>query len=190
MPDRSRRLFRPRAALRTERLHLRPWTAGDVGALLAAWQDPEIIRWTAVPDVADPAAAASVWIERNPQMVALNRSLDLAIAVRGEVVGEVGLVVVDEAMAADARVELGWWLFSEHRGIGLAAEAVTLFTDFVLAADGLGFGAAYAVCADANPASGAVARGAGFARCDRPAPAGQTVWRRVGTEDPTAMVHL
>ena len=40
---------------------LRPWRAADARALAAAWADPEIQRWTAVPDARGVGDAAR-WI--------------------------------------------------------------------------------------------------------------------------------
>lgn len=179
MADGFRDLRQPDPLLGSERLVLRPWEPDDVGVLVAAWGDPDIARWTAVPDVADRVATARGWIARNPTMVEHNVSLDLAVEVDGDVVGEVGLVQRGPSSNGEVGVELGWWLLPSVRGRGLATEAVTLFSGFVVAPEGLGVGDAYAVCADGNPASGAVARRSGFVPCHRPAPAGCTTWRRV-----------
>ena len=131
---------------------LRPWAPADAGALAAAWADPDIARWTAVPaDTSLEAAAAWIagWDERRRRGLAL----DLVIAAAGA-----------EAAApceVGARPpELGWWLLPSARGHGWARRAVRLFGDQLLAA-----GAAPELVADvdpANPASIAVATAAGF----------------------------
>jgi hypothetical protein len=67
--------------------------------------------------------------------------------------------------------------------------AVRRFADWVLDPAGLGFSQAFATCATANPASGAVARAAGFEATSRPAPAGQVAWRRVAPPVPPGTLH-
>ena len=44
----------PDPPLRSGDLRLRPWRLDDAPALVAAWADPEIQRWTAVPERARP----------------------------------------------------------------------------------------------------------------------------------------
>ena len=53
------------AVLDLEELTLRPWRAGDVEALHAACQDPEIGRWVSVPlpfTLADAREQIAAWI--------------------------------------------------------------------------------------------------------------------------------
>ena len=51
----------PDPPLRSGDLLLRPWRLDDAPALVAAWADPEIQRWTGVPTRRD-LAAAERWI--------------------------------------------------------------------------------------------------------------------------------
>jgi RimJ/RimL family protein N-acetyltransferase len=116
---------------------LRRWGAppGDVqhdaAALAAAWTDPEVARWTAVPGAHDPAAAAR-WIAGDPDRWAGGLAVDLVIGspVDGgrAVLGEVGLAHFDAA----GRAEIGFWLAPSARGRGLATAAVTLVTRWAL----------------------------------------------------------
>jgi ribosomal-protein-alanine N-acetyltransferase len=148
-------------------LVLRPWAPADAGALAAAWADADIAHWTAVPtDRSETAAAAWIagWDERRRRGL----SLDLVVAAvtdEATVLGEVGAAFVTRPP------QVGWWLLPGARGRGLATRAVRLFCDRLFAA-----GAATELVADidpGNPASRAVAIGAGFTptgRADTPGP--------------------
>src|SRR5262249_8342941 len=46
-----------------EEITLRPGTAGDIADVVAAFQDPESIRWTVAPDPYREADARSYWID-------------------------------------------------------------------------------------------------------------------------------
>jgi RimJ/RimL family protein N-acetyltransferase len=135
---------------------LRPWRMADAEALAKAWTDPDIVRWTAVPDDRSVEAAGrwiAGWDVRRRRGVAL----DLVVTPAADdtsVLGEVGASFLTTPPA------LGWWVQAEARGRGVATRAVRLFVNVVLAA-----GRVTEVVADvdaANPASLAVARNAGF----------------------------
>jgi RimJ/RimL family protein N-acetyltransferase len=135
---------------------LRPWAPDDAGALAAAWADPDIGRWTAVP--ADRSVeAAAAWIAGWDQRRRRGLALDLVVVTAGgesTVLGEVGASFVTRPP------QVGWWLIAAARGRGLAQRAVRLFADRLLTT-----GAATELVADvdaANPASRAVALAAGF----------------------------
>lgn len=135
---------------------LRPWQDGDACHLAAAWADPEIVRWTGVPERCDEAAAAR-WIAGESDRRARGLALDLVIDVDGVLVGEVGMARLD----LDARAaEVGWWIGPAHRGQGWAGVAVRLFSQWALSE--LFVENLIARCHPDNPASGAVARHAGF----------------------------
>ena len=146
----------PDPPLRAGDLLLRPWHPDDAPALVAAWADPEIQRWTGVPAARDLAAAAR-WITGDAERRRRGLSLDLVIARGGEVAGEVGLSRFD---LAGRTVELGWWTAPEHRGVGLASTAAALLARWTEATLGL---TPVARCHPANPASLAVARHARIA---------------------------
>src|SRR5690606_14067747 len=124
--------------------------------LARAWADPEVARWTGVPPTPDEAYARR-WIGGCCHRRAEGLALDLALDVDGLVVGEVGLAGID---CGRGLAEVGWWVAQGHRGKGLASTAVSLFARWAveeLCVDGV-----VARCAAGNPASGAVARRAGF----------------------------
>lgn len=141
---------------------LRPWGAGerDPEALAEAWADPEIARWTAVPEVHD-VGAARAWIRGEEERRARGLAMDLVIGELREprrIHGEVGLAVVD----ADKRwAELGFWLAAGSRGAGRARAAVAVFADWALRE--LPVERLFARTHPDNPAAGAVASAAGLA---------------------------
>jgi RimJ/RimL family protein N-acetyltransferase len=151
-------------------LRLRPWSVDEAPALVAAWADPEVARWTSVPRRCDEAFARR-WIEGDEQRRASGLSLDLVVDVGGEVVGEVGLSAIDELAG---RADIGWWIASDHRRQRYAVRAVRLMADWVVQV-GL-VEALVARCHPENPASSAVAELAGFVERP-PAGDGTRLWR-------------
>jgi len=144
----------PDPPLRSGDLVLRPWHLDDAAALAAAWSDPEIQRWTGVPEVRDLAAAAR-WIAGDDARRERELSLDLVVERGGEVAGEVGLSSFDRAAGT---VEIGWWIAPAHRGRGVASTAAGLVVAWARADLAL---QVIARCDAANPASVAVAQRAG-----------------------------
>lgn len=167
----------PDPPLTEGRLTLRPWRPADAGALEAAWSDPEIARWTAVPD--EPShALAGRWIEGDADRRARGLSLDLVIEVAGAVVGEVGLSSID---VCSRTAEIGWWVAPEHRGEGLAATGASLVARWAI--EELCVDTVVARCALGNPASSVVAQAAGFERW--PAEGSGDVWGYTATTGAT-----
>ena len=131
---------------------LRPWRPADADALAAAWADPEIARWTAVPEDRSVAAAArwiAGWDERRRRGLALD--LVVTAADDDAVLGEVGVAFVTDPPT------IGWWVVPAARGRGVATTALRRFVDQFLTVDEV-----VAEVDEANPASVAVARAAGF----------------------------
>ncbi|HEY9556167.1 MAG TPA: GNAT family N-acetyltransferase, partial [Acidimicrobiales bacterium] len=73
----------------------------------------------------------------------------------------IGLV---QPSTESAIAEIGWWVAPGHRGRGVATTAARLMADWAVAE--LSVDAVLARCQADNPASVAVARAAGFTRCD------------------------
>ena len=136
------------------RLRLRPWRPRDAPALVAAWADPEVRRWTGVPEPSD-LAAAERWIAGDEDRRRRWLSLDLVVERDGDVAGEVGLSAFDRDRGI---VEIGWWTAAGHRRQGVASTAGMLVVGW--ARDALGL-TAMARCDPANPASRIVAERAG-----------------------------
>jgi RimJ/RimL family protein N-acetyltransferase len=155
---------------------LRPWGAGedDAPALAAAWADPEIARWTSVPDAHD-VDAARTWIRGEEVRRSRGLAMDLVISHLDEprqVLGEVGLVMVE---ADKGWAELGFWLASDARGRGRAAAAASVFVEWVLRE--LPVQRLFARTQPDNPKAGRVAEAAGMARAGE-LETGTEVWIR------------
>jgi RimJ/RimL family protein N-acetyltransferase len=134
---------------------LRPWERADAPALVAAWADREIQRWTSVPERRD-LAAAERWIAGDGARRERWLSLDLAVVVGSDVVGEVGLSSFDRVTRT---ADIGWWTAPDNRGRGIATIAAGLLVAW--ATSDLGLTAVIARCDARNPASVTVARGSG-----------------------------
>jgi RimJ/RimL family protein N-acetyltransferase len=128
-------------------IRLRPWAAEDAGALAAAWADPEVQRWNAVPESRSELDAAR-WIAGEARRRELGLALDLVVSPADPyddaVLGEVGLgPIAWEAGKAEAsevgkaaeaseagQAAIGWWIAGPARGRGVAARAVTLLASW------------------------------------------------------------
>lgn len=143
---------------------LRPWTDGDVAAITAACQDPQISRWTQVPSPYTPEDAR-LFIGLAARLWAAGTAAPLAItaAADGTVVGATGLNAID---AGTASADLGYWVAAHARGRGVATRAVELVAEWA-------FGALALERLELRPhrdnaGSQAVARRAGFRPAERP----------------------
>ena len=148
----------PDPPLADERIRLRAWTNADVDALVAAWADEEIQRWTLVPQ-ARAAEDAARWIASEQLRRERGLALDLVISPAAldddEVLGEVGMVPL---AGGPSRAELGWWVGAPHRRQGIATRAVGLFAGWLRAE--LAFTDLFAEVDTENPASVWVAESA------------------------------
>jgi RimJ/RimL family protein N-acetyltransferase len=118
----------PQPTLTDGRLTLRPPRAGDIPALVAACQDPEIPRWTRVPSPYTEEHARA-WLATEVEGVRL-------FVVDGEdrLLGTVALMEVDPARGY---AEIGYWVAAEARRRGVATGAVTLLRDWAAGELGL-----------------------------------------------------
>ena len=139
-------------------VRLRSWQAADAPALVAAWADPAVARWSA-PPAARSLVDARRWIDGTPRLRERGLSLDLVVAgieARPEVLGEVGLASFDDEGGA----QIGYWIAAPHRGRGHATRAVRLVASWAVRDLGL-----HRVVAEVDPdnrASVGVVRRAGF----------------------------
>jgi RimJ/RimL family protein N-acetyltransferase len=110
----------PDPPLEDELVLLRPWRGEDIPTIVAACNDPEIVRWTTVPTPYS-AADARAWLERcktawsegaAPLAVVEQESGELAAAITLWLHGKVG--------------ELGYWAAPSFRGRGYVPRAVQL----------------------------------------------------------------
>ena len=136
---------------------VRPLAPGDVPAIVAACQDPEIPRWTGLPspytrEDAHRFLAVSATEARAGSGVAL------AVAgPDGALIGTVGLF----ELRGGGTGELGYWTAAHARGRGSAVRAVVLVRDWAVTA--LGVDALEILAHPANVPSQRVAERAGFA---------------------------
>ncbi|KKK07739.1 GNAT family N-acetyltransferase [Micromonospora sp. HK10] len=104
-------------------LVLRPWHAGDVEDLLAAYRDPVLLSWTRKP-VTTPGEARS-FVRRSRQGWASGRRFSFAVVEPGPE-GErlVANVVLKEIIPGRPDAEIGYWTAAPARGRGVAPRAV------------------------------------------------------------------
>ena len=105
---------------------LREWREEDIPEIVRCTNDPEIPRWTRVPE---PNTEAHVrewfgaWPEDEWHLCVTDDS--------GAILGSVGLMRGD---ADSGRAEVGYWVAAEHRGRGIAPAAVELISERAFAA--------------------------------------------------------
>ena len=132
-------------------VRLRPFEEGDVPAIVAACQDPEIPRWTAVPSPYTEADALA-WLESDEE-----ESFAVVDSASGELFGSIGVRYFEGGIG-----EVGYWVKREARGRGVATRALGLIARWALVDKGLG---RFQLRADvANEGSQRVAMKAGFVR--------------------------
>jgi RimJ/RimL family protein N-acetyltransferase len=107
-------------------VRLRLMAEADLPAIVAACQDPEIPRWTRVPEPYGESEARG-WFEQETAQRARGEQLGLLIVDpgNGRLLGSVGIVHVDRQ---EGRCELGYWMARDSRGRGLATRAVRLLS--------------------------------------------------------------
>ena len=139
---------------------LRPWRDSDLTALVAACQDPDIARWTRVPENYGDTDARAYLLQRYDLTFA-GQSAPFAIvhADDGTLLGSISLMRI---AWEHRRAEVGYWLAREARGHGHATRAVRLVCGWGVAK--LGFERIDLLAATENIASQRVAERAGFTR--------------------------
>jgi RimJ/RimL family protein N-acetyltransferase len=128
---------------------LRAVAEGDVQAIVAACQDPEIPRWTRVP---------SPYTEKEARDF-LGRASDVSAILdtgSGEFLGTIGWWWVAD------NVQVGYWVKREARGRGVATRALLLLSRWAFAE--LGAARVQLLTEPENRASQRVAEKAGFRR--------------------------
>lgn len=123
--------------LRTERLSLRPLERRDVDAVLRACQDPDIGRWTPLPDPYRRTDAENFVLYADPAGWRDDTMYNFGVFTReGALVGSTALVRL--ALGGPERqAELGYWTAAEHRRRGYAAEAGRAVADWAFTALGV-----------------------------------------------------
>ncbi len=116
----------PDPPLAGPRVALRPFRAGDARAVAAACRDPDIPRFTMMPDGLTEAGAAE-WIEQGLAWWRRGVARFAIVMPPGdECVGQIGLQLDLPARRAEAF----YWLARAVRGQGVAGEALELVTQW------------------------------------------------------------
>jgi RimJ/RimL family protein N-acetyltransferase len=154
------RVVLPADPLVAETTALRAWRDSDAPALVRICQDPEIIRWTAVPANYGEADARTYLLRRHDAIVAATAA-PFAIVSGGEeqLIGSISLV---RLTWEHRRAEVGYFLSREARGAGHATRAVALICEWAFRSLGIERLDLYA--ATENVASQRVAERSGFTR--------------------------
>jgi [ribosomal protein S5]-alanine N-acetyltransferase len=139
-------------------IRLRLRSDADVPALVAICQDPEIPRWTRVPENYSEETAHE-WATRATadQQNGAGLHLLVADAETDRLLGSAGIVHVDWE---ENRCEIGYFLAREERGRGLMTRAVRLLSGWIF--DNLPIDRLEIHAEPQNQASGRVAERAGF----------------------------
>jgi RimJ/RimL family protein N-acetyltransferase len=136
---------------------LRPWRDSDVRAVAEACADPEIARWTTVPDNYGEADARAFLLYRYDAMLAGNTAPFAVVSVADKLLGSIALMRLDWD---HRRGEAGYWLAAWARGQGHATRALQLISSWGFRS--LGLGRIDLFAATANVPSQRVAERAGF----------------------------
>ena len=122
-------------------LVLRPWCEADVAALVDAYQDPELRRWTS-PRLANEDDGLR-WVRAQEQGWEAGDRLAFAVleaAVDAAPPQLVGHVVVKEVASGKPSAAVGYWTVAAARGRGVAPRALSALTTWAFdafGADGL-----------------------------------------------------
>jgi RimJ/RimL family protein N-acetyltransferase len=140
---------------------LRPWRDSDLEALVLAGQDPDIARWTGMPDNYAETDARAYLIQRHDAIHAgtLAPFAIMSASEGRELLGSISLM----GLAWEhGRAEVGYWLAREARGYGHITRAVGLICRWGF--ESLKLERIDLFAATGNPASQRVAERAGFTR--------------------------
>ncbi|MGH3662305.1 MAG: GNAT family N-acetyltransferase, partial [Micromonosporaceae bacterium] len=106
----------------TEDLQIRPWKPSDADAVFRACQDPDIQRWTTVPDPYLAEHAKEFTGVRSPRGWAAGYAAPFGVfdAATDELLGSNGLVSIDRNLGS---AEVGYWTAPWARGRGITTQA-------------------------------------------------------------------
>jgi RimJ/RimL family protein N-acetyltransferase len=131
-----RRIDYGRIVLRRDGLTLRAFEPADLPRLLEIVRDPEIVRFSYLPDGWRTIDGGLEYLHSLPRLAAAGRRVDLAIeSLRpGWLVGRAALrnIIWNEGRAAVAT-----WIAPEARGNGIASKALALISDWAFSEFGL-----------------------------------------------------
>ena len=154
------RVVLPGEPLLDEPTMLRPWRDSDVPDLVRVCQDPDIVRWTAVPPAYSEADARTYLLRRHDAILAGTAAPFAVVAATGEeLIGSIALVRI---VWEHRRAEVGYFLSRDARGSGHATRAVGLICRWGF--DSLALERIDLYAATENAPSQRVAERAGFER--------------------------
>ncbi|MFF5011858.1 GNAT family N-acetyltransferase [Streptomyces sp. NPDC001165] len=117
-------------------LLLRPWCPGDAAALVEAYRDAALRRWTS--GVVEDEAGAARWIGEQARGWEERRRFAFAVVESGpgpeRVLGHAVLKFAEAPGASAA--EVGYWTAAPARGRGVAPRALHALTEWAFAAFG------------------------------------------------------
>lgn len=148
--------------IETDRLVLRPLNEGDTQDILDSWTDPEVRRWTAVPEKMTLSHAEYFIRHVCPEGWREDRNLMLGIEVQetSEFVGMVGVFGLSWVGLSEQLAWVGYWSLERQRRKGYVVEALRALCGWAFSA--LCLDRLEAVIELGNEASLACAQRAGF----------------------------
>jgi RimJ/RimL family protein N-acetyltransferase len=153
------RIVLPPVPLTDGTTRLRPWRERDLPELVAACQDPEIVRWIRVPTPYRPEDGIAYLRQRRQAALA---GLTAPFAIEDEAGQLAGSISLLRFAWEHARGEVGYWLAGTARGHGHATRAVGLICDWGFRA--LSLDRIDLLAGTGNAASQRVAERSGFTR--------------------------
>ncbi len=111
-------------------VRLRLHAESDIEAAAVASLDPEVLRWTRVPDD-NTAEAMRAWIDEWRSGPGGELHLAITGAEDGAFLGAAGIVRFEPD---ERRCEIGYWVAAGARGRGVATRAVRLLGEWIFAA--------------------------------------------------------
>lgn len=143
--------------LRTPRLVLSAPSEADVPTIHAACQDPDIQRYTTVPQPY-PVDAAETFVRLTGEWWEAGTEVTWAIRADGALAGMIGV----HGLTPHGAGEIGYWMAPGHRRRGLLTEAGRAVTDWALSPAGLALARLEWRAAVGNVGSARVAQALGF----------------------------
>ncbi|OJV57231.1 MAG: GNAT family N-acetyltransferase [Cellulomonas sp. 73-145] len=109
---------------------MRPWCVQDVPALVKAYRDPALRRWTR--SSVDDDAGAVLWVRARQHGWAEGDRFAFAVLEAQPRSDEqpIGHVVVREVAHGKPSAEVGYWTAAHARGRGVASRALEVLTDW------------------------------------------------------------
>jgi RimJ/RimL family protein N-acetyltransferase len=142
---------------------LRPWRRSDVGELVRAWADPEILRWSRYGAQVPERADVEQWVDWNREQWQYGLRAGYAVCPADDS-GLAGSIMLRDWNRADAG-ETGYWVAPDRRGQGAASSALAALSAWAFdrrTAGGLGLRRIVLRHSVRNLGSCRVARRAGF----------------------------